>query len=76
MIPNVIEPINLLKNFFSGFYFISSAAVGEFANWYYEDWFSFSYWLGDIVYRILIINNRDVEFIFPNFKNVTDLPME
>lgn len=73
--PNVLTPLNLLKNFFSEFFFLSSAATAEFASYYYEDYFSFSYWLGDMVYRILLVDHRSVTFVFPTYPNSTISPM-
>ncbi len=36
------------------FFYVVSDFIGEFANLVYKDWFSFFYWLGDLVYRVVV----------------------
>jgi hypothetical protein len=31
--------------------------MAEFANLNYSDWFSFAYWLGDLTYRLFVVDS-------------------
>jgi hypothetical protein len=37
------------------FFYITSGIMAEIANVFYLDWFSFAYWLGDLLYRFIIV---------------------
>jgi hypothetical protein len=39
------------------FFYIISDLFAEVANLFYKDWFSFSYWLGDLCYRFVIVQH-------------------
>lgn len=75
VVDNILEPINLLKNFFKEFYFIISDCIAEFANDYFEDYYSFSYYLGDLIYRILVADNSEIEFLFPTYNATANAEM-
>ena len=62
LVPNVEDPTNIFRNVLSEFFFIVSDCIAEFANHYYEDYFSFSYWLGDLFFRIFVADNREIIF--------------
>ncbi len=56
---NLFNPVLILVNCFMEFFYIISALVAEFANFNYMDWFSFAYWVGDLLYRIIIVDHSD-----------------
>lgn len=55
--PNVANPIMILVNCGTQSFYIASALLAQFANFTYADWFSFSYWLGDLTYRFLVVDS-------------------
>lgn len=68
---NVLNPLNLARNIMSEFIYIVSAVIAEVANYYYQDYYSFSYQLGDMVYRLFVADNRDITFDFSSVLNST-----
>ena len=54
---NVENPEMVLVNAAVESFSILSAVAAQFANVNYFDWFSFSYWLGDLFYRFLAVDN-------------------
>ena len=53
---NLNNPLVILANCVGESFYITSALVAQFANWNYEDWFSFSYYMGDLFYRMFVID--------------------
>ena len=54
---NVMSPKRVGVNIMYEFYYIASDIAAEITNDFYEDWFSFSFWLGDIFYRLFVVHN-------------------
>jgi hypothetical protein len=54
---NVLSPQYIGINFANEFFYIVSDIAAEIANDFYQDWFSFSYWLGDLVYRFFVVRH-------------------
>jgi len=54
---NVFNPMLILINCGAELFYIVSALTAQFANINYEDWFSFSFWMGDLVYRVLVADH-------------------
>ena len=52
---NYIQPGNVFINFLFEFFYIVSDFFAQYANLYYEDWFSFSYHFGDLTYRFVVV---------------------
>lgn len=61
---NVLTPSNIGVNALYEFFPIFSDVVAEMANAAYQDSFSFSYWLGDLVYRLVVVSHPDFNIQF------------
>ena len=57
---NYNNPWRFLMNFFVEFGAIYSDIFGEIANIFYQDYFSFCFWLGDLVYRFLLSDHSNI----------------
>ena len=55
VIKNLFNPVAILANCGSQSFYLVSALLAQFANYNYNDWFSFSYWMGDLFYRVLVV---------------------
>ena len=54
-----MQPEYIGINVMTEMYYILSDIAAETANTYYQDWMSFSYWLGDMIYRFFVIQNTN-----------------
>lgn len=61
---NIMNPLRLVVNCFAESFYIISAVCAQFANLNYMDWFSMSYWAGDLVYRIIVVDHSSYLSIF------------
>ena len=58
VLQNTKNPLTLIANCMSGSFYLISAMMAQFANMNYEDWFSFAYYLGDIFYRVFVVDKK------------------
>lgn len=56
---NLLDPISIGVNAINEFFFIISDIAAEIANDFYNDWFSFAFWLGDLVYRLFVVRHEN-----------------
>ena len=56
---NTYNPVLVLTNCLMEFFYIVSGFAAQFANFNYEDWFSFAYWAGDLFYRFMVADHKD-----------------
>jgi len=56
---NILEPWSIGINVMVEMFYILSNIAAEMANNYYQDWYSFSYFLGDMVYRFFVVHHPE-----------------
>jgi hypothetical protein len=54
---NVINPESIAINIANEVFYIMSDIAAQVANDFYKDWYSFSYFLGDLVYRLIVVHH-------------------
>lgn len=52
---NVSSPYRIVLNLMRNEFNITTDLVVLMSNWFYRDFFSMSFWIGDIVYQIVVI---------------------
>lgn len=57
VIDNFKNPMLLVVNLAVEHFYIISALTVLFADFNYEDWFSLFYWMGDLLYRLIIVDH-------------------
>lgn len=61
---NIEQPISILYNVMYELFKIFNAVAAEISNSFYGDYFSFSFWLGDLIYRIFVVRHLGVDIVF------------
>lgn len=60
---NVLDSKRILVNMMHEYFIISNNITVFFADYFFKDWLSFSYYAGDTVYRLIVVQH-EAEFDF------------